>query len=77
MAINKVVYGNNTLIDITDTTATESDVASGSVFYKANGVRSVGTASSGITSDTVFTIDKDEDGNTLSTPIIFSIVAKV
>lgn len=45
MAINKVVYGNNTLIDITDTTATESDVAEGVVFYKADGTRSVGTMS--------------------------------
>ena len=47
MAINKVIYGNNTLIDISDTTATESDVSSGAVFYKNNGVRSVGTASGG------------------------------
>ena len=42
--INKVVYGGNTLIDITDTTATESDVASGESFYLASGVRGVGTA---------------------------------
>lgn len=41
--INKVVYNNNTLIDITDTTAVESDVAQGVVFYKADGTRSVGT----------------------------------
>ena len=32
-AINKVIYGGNTLMDITDTTATESDVASGESFY--------------------------------------------
>lgn len=47
MAINKVVYGAQTLIDITDTTATADKVADGEVFYGANGVRTLGTASSG------------------------------
>lgn len=41
--VNKVIYGNQTVMDITDTTAEESDVASGEVFYKADGARSVGT----------------------------------
>lgn len=41
--VNKVVYDGTTLIDITDTTATESDVAQGVVFYKADGTRSIGT----------------------------------
>ena len=43
--VNKVVYGNNTVMDISDTTAEEADVASGAVFYKASGARSVGTGS--------------------------------
>ena len=43
--VNKVIYNETTLIDITDTTATESDVAEGVVFYKADGTRSVGTMS--------------------------------
>ena len=43
--VNKVVYGNNTVMDISDTTAEEADVASGAVFYKASGERSVGTGS--------------------------------
>lgn len=41
---NKVILGSETLMDITDTTATEATVASGSVFYKASGARSTGTA---------------------------------
>ena len=44
MAINKIVYGNETLIDLTEDTATESDVASGAMFHLANGVRTTGTA---------------------------------
>lgn len=45
MAINKVVYGTDTLMDITDTTATAEDVTSGKVFYGANGVKTTGSAS--------------------------------
>jgi len=41
--VNKVVYGNDTLIDITDTTAEAGDVISGQVFYAKSGARSVGT----------------------------------
>ena len=43
MAVNKVVYGDTTLIDITDSTATASDVAAGEVFYDRGGNRTVGT----------------------------------
>ena len=43
MANNKVVYGNTTIMDITDTTAEASDVANGQVFYDRSGVRTVGT----------------------------------
>ena len=43
MANNKVVYGNTTIMDITDTTATASDVAAGEVFYDRGGNRTVGT----------------------------------
>ena len=43
-AVNKVVYGSNVLIDITDTTAESSDVVEGKYFYNAAGVRSAGSA---------------------------------
>ena len=45
--VNKVVLGSETLIDLTDTTATASDVASGKVFYTASGAKATGTASGG------------------------------
>lgn len=43
MAVNKVVYGSNTLIDLTNTTASAEDVAQGKYFYTASGVRTNGT----------------------------------
>ena len=39
MAINKVIYGGNTLIDITDTTAVENTVLAGAYFYGRDGVK--------------------------------------
>ena len=44
MAINKVIYGNQTLIDITDTTATADTVADGYTLHLANGTKATGTA---------------------------------
>ena len=43
MAINKVIYGGNTLIDITDTTAVAANVLSGNYFYGRDGVKTEGT----------------------------------
>lgn len=40
---NKIIYGDQTLMDITDTTASTDDVLEGQVFYSASGARSVGT----------------------------------
>lgn len=45
MAINKVDFGGNTLIDITDTTALAADVLAGKYFYTAAGIKTAGTGS--------------------------------
>ena len=45
MAINKVIYNNNTLIDITDTTAVAADVSDSAYFYTNDGVRRQGSLS--------------------------------
>ena len=42
MANNKVIFGNEVVMDITPTTATETDVANGAVFFKNDGTRAVG-----------------------------------
>ena len=46
--VNKVVYGDTTLIDISDTTAEQSDVLQGKYFYNASGAKVQGTAITGI-----------------------------
>lgn len=61
MANNKVVYGNQTIMDITDTTASPSDVASGEIFYDRSGVRQVGTG------DYMEKVDDPTAGNVLIT----------
>ena len=47
MAINKVVYGNTTLVDLTEDTATEEDVMEGKTFHDASGQRRTGSATQG------------------------------
>lgn len=42
--VNKIIYGNNTLIDLTEDTVTASDVAAGKSFHLASGRSAVGEA---------------------------------
>lgn len=51
--VNKVVFGINTIMDITDTTATAGKIASGYTAYGADGVKVVGTLEQEITNITV------------------------
>lgn len=63
MPISKVVYGNEVVIDITDTTATPSDVMYGKYFYMANGSKVEGTGSGG--GGVVVVETTDEHGGTI------------
>lgn len=57
MAINKVVYGNTTLIDLTDSTLSDpSDLKSGVTAYDRSGVLLTGTGSGG--GDYILTYDE-------------------
>lgn len=44
MAINKIVYGDTTLIDLTNATATAADIASGKTAFSKEGILLTGTA---------------------------------
>lgn len=47
MGVNKVIYGNSTIIDITDSTVTPDTLMSGYTAYAANGDLITGEASGG------------------------------
>lgn len=41
--VNKVIYGNDTIIDLTGDTVTAADVRNGVIFHKSNGEQTTGT----------------------------------
>ena len=47
MAINKVVYGDDVLVDLTPTTAEAEDVIEGKTFVNRNGILTTGTSTGG------------------------------
>lgn len=66
MAVNKVVRSDGaTIIDISDTTATASDVGLGKEFYTASGAKAQGTA---VTGNAISVVDTtDTNGGTIRT----------
>ena len=64
---NKIVYGGNTLIDLTGDNVTAADVAQGKLFHLPSGAPAVGTASGGGGVDLpVFTVEYDSNYNIVS-----------
>lgn len=66
MERNKIIYGGQTLIDLTDATATASDILSGKTAYGADGSLLVGTNTN---SEWTSGIYMDEDGYIRVSPL--------
>ena len=66
--------GTARFTDVSDTTASASTVINGYYFYDSDGVKTQGSATFTIDSDTVFTVTKDENGDPI-TPFTFRIVS--
>lgn len=63
--VNKVVYGNQTLIDLTNDDVTPEDVANGVYFHNASGERKMGTYVAPTVNNATLTIQKN--GATVNT----------
>lgn len=66
MAVSKVAYNGQTLIDLTGDTATAADVATGKTFHLANGVKTTGTNTGGITPTGTINITTNGDHDVTS-----------
>ena len=75
MSVNKVVYGQKTLIDISDSTVTPETLLEGNIAYDASGKQIVGTRKNvtvtddgegNVTIDGVTAIDGGEGNTTIS-----------
>lgn len=64
MAVNKVVYDGETLMDISDSTVTEDDLTEGVTAYAANGEKIVGVNNGVDTSDATATASDIVSGKT-------------
>lgn len=63
MAVNKVTYGGETLIDLTEDSVTPETLAEGVTAHNKSGTRITGTAKVGTSQNWVFTM---EDGSTVT-----------
>lgn len=63
--VNKVVYGNQTLIDLTNDDVTPEDVADGVYFHNASGERKMGVYVAPTVNNAKLTIQKN--GTTINT----------
>lgn len=70
MAFSKIILNNNTLVDMTDATATSDKIFQNYSAYGADGQKVIGSASSGVGSG--YTLEDFADGTNISGNIVFT-----